>query len=130
SADSAETVTLPDAAPSASYRRAWLPAALGLVAYSTVLARGSTVLTEPDVYLHIATGRWIIAARAVPHADIFSHSTRGAPWVPHEWLSELISACFYDYGGWIGLVVMTGLALGLAIALLTRALLAYLAPGY
>jgi hypothetical protein len=110
--------------------RTLLPLGVALVAYSTVLARGSALLADPDIYMHIAAGRWIIAHAAVPHADIFSHSMRGIPWVPHEWLSEVMIAYLYDHAGWAGLVVLTALALALAMAILTRALLAYLAPAY
>ena len=79
--------------------RILLPLGIGLATYATVLARGSALLSDPDVYLHIAVGRWIIAHGSVPHEDVFSHSMRGAPWVPHEWLSEVILASSYDQFG-------------------------------
>lgn len=98
--------------------------------YVTALARGSALLADPDVYLHIAVGRWIIANRVVPHEDIFSYSMYGAPWVPHEWLSEVVFAALFDHFGWIGLVVLVAIAFAVAMALLSRALLIFLAPTY
>jgi hypothetical protein len=110
--------------------RTLLPMGIGLFTYGAALARGSALLADPDVYLHVAVGRWIIAHGFVPHADVFSFSVPGAPWVPHEWLSEVIFATLYDQVGWVGLVALTGLTFALAMALLARALLIFLAPTY
>jgi hypothetical protein len=114
------------AAPS----RTWLPLVAGFFSFGSALARGSALLADPDVYLHIAVGRWIIGHRLVPHRDIFSYSMQGSPWVPHEWLSEVILAFSYEHFGWIGLFILAGFAFALAMALLARALLAYLPPTY
>lgn len=107
-----------------------LPVFVALVVYATVLAKGEGVLNDPDVYSHIAVGRWIVAHWAVPHQDPFSHSMPGAPWVDHEWLSDVAMGWLYDHFGWIGLVVATGLSFALAMALLLRALLRYLDPAW
>jgi hypothetical protein len=119
------------AAPAASSR--WgisLAVIVGLVAFAPTLAAARLLLYDPDIYLHIAVGRWIIAHRAVPHHDLFSYSMAGAPWVPHEWLAEIITALVRDWFGWAGLVVMTALCFGAAMALLQRALATYLTPAY
>ena len=34
----------------------------------------------------------------------------GAPWVAHEWLSEVLLALAFRLGGWSGVVLMTGAA--------------------
>jgi hypothetical protein len=108
----------------------WLPVFVALIVYATVLAKGEGVLNDPDVYSHIAVGRWILAHWAVPHQDPFSHSMPGAPWVDHEWLSDVAMAGLYDHLGWTGLVVATALSFALAMALLMRALLRYLDPAW
>ena len=107
-----------------------LPIFVALVVYATVLAKGDGVLNDPDVYSHIAVGRWILAHWAVPHQDPFSHSMPGAPWVDHEWLADVAMAWLYDRLGWTGLVVATALSFALAMALLLRALLRYLDPAW
>jgi hypothetical protein len=110
--------------------RGSLPIIVALIAYATVLAKGSGVLDDQDPYLHVAVGRWIIAHGDVPHRDVFSHSMPGAPWVPHEWLAEVVLAWLYDHFGWPGLVVATALSFAAALGLMARALLRYLEPGY
>ena len=47
-------------------------------------------VTDPDVGWHIKTGEWMVHHHAVPHADIFSFTRAGTPWIAHEWLSELL----------------------------------------
>lgn len=101
---------------------------MALAAFVTVLANASGLLGDPDTYWHIVVGRWILAHHAVPHADIFSYSKAGAPWVPHEWLAETIFAPLYDGWGWNGLVLVTALSLAATLAILTRALLRWLEP--
>jgi hypothetical protein len=86
-----------------------LPLLVGLFVYATTLAAARRVINDPDPYLHIAVGRWIIAHGAVPHHDPFSNSMPNAPWVPHEWLAEVATAWLYDHWGWAGLVVATAI---------------------
>ena len=107
-----------------------LPVLVALVVYATVSAKGDGVLNDPDVYSHIAVGRWILAHWAVPHQDPFSHSMPGATWVDHEWLADVAMAWLYDRLSWTGLVVATALSFALAMALLLRALLRYLDPAW
>ena len=102
-----------------------LPLGLGLTAFLAGIASIKARLADPDVMLHIVTGRWIIAHRAVPHVDFLSHSAAGTPWVAHEWLGEVITALFYDALGWHGLAAMAALGLGAAVAIFARALLRY-----
>ena len=61
--------------------RDWLPSwpwILGLAALLRALASPQALLHDPDTYLHIAVGRWILAHAALPAADPFSHSLPGA----------------------------------------------------
>jgi hypothetical protein len=120
------------ARPTAASRlhRIWLPLAVGLLSYATALARGPALLDDPDVYLHVAVGRWIIAHRTVPDVDIFSYTMSGSPWVPHEWLSEIAFALVFDHAGWLGLMVVVALAFAVAMMLLSGALLAFMSPLY
>lgn len=99
------------------------PCIVALAALLRPLATGVAVLNDPDTYLHITAGRWMIAHRALPMHDPFSHTLAGAPWVPHEWLAEIVLAGSYGLAGWPGLVLLTSLCFAGALALLTRALL-------
>ena len=86
------------------------------------------LLNDPDTYLHIAAGRWMLAHAALPVHDPFSHSLVGATWVPHEWLAEIVLAAVYDLAGWSGLVLLTAAAFAASLALLTRFLLRWAEP--
>ncbi len=67
---------------------------LGLAAIAIALfalaAFSPRVLGDGDTFSHLATGEWIIAHGAAPRADPFSQSMPGAPWIAHEWLSEVL----------------------------------------
>lgn len=120
----------------------WTPASLrgGLAAalagplgvagaiYALLLIAGQKLLNDPDTYWHIAAGRWIWAARAVPSVDPFSQTMAGAPWHAHEWLAELILAGAYGAAGWAGVVVLTAAAIATSFGLLMRGLQRFLVP--
>jgi len=104
------------------------PLIVGLVFFVRALAQPMALLNDPDTYLHIAAGRWMLAHAALPVHDPFSHTFAGAVWVPHEWLAEIILAAAYDIAGWSGLVLLTAAAFAVSLALLTRFLLRWAEP--
>ena len=104
---------------------ATLAALLGLI---TVFAVGDRIYSDPDPLLHVAVGRWIIANRAVPSADVFSHSVLGTAWVPHEWLAEVLMAALYSRFGWGALTLATAVSFALTLWIITRSLLRYVGP--
>jgi hypothetical protein len=87
---------------------------LGLAAIAIALFAlagfSPAVLGDGDTFSHLATGEWIIAHGAAPRVDPFSHSLPGAPWVAHEWLSEVLLTLAFRLGGWSGVVLLTGAA--------------------
>ena len=100
----------------------WLPSwpwIIGLAAMLRALASPLALLHDPDTYMHIAAGRWMLAHWALPTADPFSYTMVGATWHPSEWLGELILAVVYAASGWGGVIVLTAAFFGAAIGLLT-----------
>jgi len=95
---------------------------LGLSSYQT--------LGDPDTLLHIRIGQWIIEHSSVPRVDVFSHSLAGENWVAHEWLSEIILATVYRFGGWGGLVLLATGCLSITLAYLTHYLQGKMPPIY
>ena len=93
------------------------PLIVGLVFFVRALAQPMALLNDPDTYLHIAAGRWMLAHAALPVHDPFSHTLAGATWVPHEWLAEIVLAAAYDLAGWSGLVLLTAAAFAASLAL-------------
>lgn len=58
---------------------------------------------DPDVWWHLAAGRWILDHRQVPKADPFSYSAADAPWTAHEWAAEVLLYWLYRTLGLYGL---------------------------
>ncbi|MFT8418091.1 MAG: hypothetical protein ABF636_04565 [Acetobacter sp.] len=86
-----------------------------VASFSVAVFLDSQIFDDGDVFLHVAAGQWILQHHAVPHVDPFSYSFAGAPWVAHEWLSEVLMALAYGGAGWGGVRVLIGLAYALAM---------------
>lgn len=88
-----------------------------------ILGSSAIVLRDGDVSWHIATGRWILDHGAIPAADPFSFTWAGKPWVPIEWLAEVIYAGAFDLAGYSGVAAVVSIALVLLhIAVVLNAL--------
>ncbi len=114
-------------------RNGWLfswPLIVGTLVYLLMFHVGKSLLNDGDTLLHISAGQWILQHGTVPSVDPFSHTMRGAPWIAHEWLSEVFLALAHKWGGWTGVVSLTALVFGLTMAMFTRALLKHLEPIY
>ena len=85
-------------------------------------------LNDGDTYWHLAAGSWMLDHHQVPHADPFSFTHAGQPWVPHEWLSEIVMTLVWRAAGWTGVVVLFGLAVALSMALLLSRLARWMGP--
>ncbi len=101
---------------------------MALLGLARALAQPGALLHDPDTYLHIAAGRWMLAHDALPVHDPFSYTFAGARWVPHEWLAELVMAAAYRAAGWSGLVLLTIACFAASLALLTKFLLRWAEP--
>jgi hypothetical protein len=98
-----------------------LPFIVAAVLYAVLLAAGAKLLNDPDTYWHITSGQWILA-HGFPHADPFSFTFAGKPWIAKEWLSQVVFAEAFGLGGWTAVVVVAAAAFVLAFALLAGAL--------
>jgi len=63
-------------------------------------------IADPDFWWHLRTGQYIVETQSVPHADPFSFTRLGHPWIAHEWLSEVLIYTVYRVGSWGGLIVV------------------------
>jgi len=97
------------------------------VVFAAMLLR-TGVLNDGDTYWHLAAGRWMALHHQVLKTDIFSYSAAGAPWVSHEWLSEVVMALAYGTGSWGGLLLLFAAAGGLAAGLIAWRLSRHLNP--
>ena len=55
-------------------------------------ASSSQFFLEGDLWWHIAAGKQILATHAWPHADAYSFTAVGTPWIAYEWLGEVALA--------------------------------------
>ncbi len=106
------------AEPATAARRRALPLWTGAVIYAALLLAGNRLLNDPDTFWQIRIGQWIIDNRALPHADAFSFTVHGQPWISTQWLAQVLYATAFNLAGWPGPVVLAASAIALAFALL------------
>jgi hypothetical protein len=95
-----------EAAVAGEQRRSPLALFVAVLLIPAVLGSSKTIFNDGDVSWHIATGQWILDHRAIPHVDPFSFTWAGKPWVPIEWLAEVIYASAYRLGGYGGVAAL------------------------
>jgi hypothetical protein len=67
--------------------------ALGLFAMA---ARG---MLDPDIWWHLRTGQLILQNHHLFHADPYSFTRSGQPWINHEWLFDVLVFALYRLAG-------------------------------
>ncbi len=84
-------------------------------AYATLLERQA----DPDLFWHLATGRYIITHHEIPTRDVFSWygQEHGLPWVTEEWLFEVLLYGVWFVGGFRLIFAFTALVEGLLFLL-------------
>ena len=73
--------------------------------------------SDPDLYIMLATGRYVAQTGHAPTIDLWSHTAYGQPWPFHEWLSSLLFYGLFLLGGVNGIILFKALALALAFFL-------------
>lgn len=101
--------------PSLTTRRLFV-AVLMLLLFA-LAARG---IVDPDFWWHLRTGQLIVETGSVPHADPYSFTVAGKPWVAHEWLSEVLMYAVYARLGWAGLIALFAAVIMMAHCLAFR----------
>ena len=79
-----------------------------------------SLLGDADVGWHIRTGEWILQHHTVPTHDLFSFSKEGAPWFAWEWLSDVSFALLFRAAGFKGIVLFTGVVIGVYSTIMLR----------
>ncbi|MBX3025938.1 hypothetical protein KF840_13610 [bacterium] len=70
---------------------------------------------DNDLWMHLYSGRRILAEGAIPRLDDASYTAAGLPWIDHEWLSQVGLAALYAAGGSTAMwMAKLALALGTA----------------
>lgn len=87
------------------------------VVFAGIFALAVRPAVDPDLGWHLRTGELIVQTHAVPHQDPFSFSVTGAPWIAHEWLSEVLMYGLWRLGGTALLILAFAALITAAFAL-------------
>jgi hypothetical protein len=55
--------------------------------------------SRPTASGDLYVGRWI-AARGIPHREVFAIANRGRPWTDQQWLGDLIGYQVWNLAGY------------------------------
>ena len=100
-----------DTADLRTQRPALLALLIGAILIPALLGSSATIFNDGDVSWHLATGQWILDHRAIPQTDPFSFTWAGKPWVPFEWLAEVLFAGAFRLAGYSGIAALATAAL-------------------
>jgi len=95
----------------------WLWPAVFAVAIILVVVSAIYPASDPDLYIMLATGRYVAQAGHAPTIDLWSHTAYGQPWNMHEWFSSLIFYLVFSLLGINGIILLKTLLLMLAFGL-------------
>jgi hypothetical protein len=62
--------------------------------------------TDPDIWWHLATGKWILQHHTIPHTDPFSAYGLGRAWAAYSWAFEVPAAWLVAHLGFAGLLLL------------------------
>jgi len=96
----------------------WL---LSVALLLSVLVLCGTPRPENDLFWQLRTGRDIIQQHTVPHADTFSWTAHGHPWVVHEWLAlALFWTAYSAASAFVGLFILKAVILSATMFIFFR----------
>jgi tetratricopeptide (TPR) repeat protein len=73
---------------------------------------------DPDIWLHLKTGEFILQQKSIPSADIFSFTRAGMPWNDHEWLFQVGTSLIYNKWQADGLILLECYVIALTFLIL------------
>ena len=82
-----------------------VPFLVALGAFSFAISRAPS---DPDMYWHLASARWMVDHGALLTTDVFSSTAAGQPYSVGEWLGQLVLYASYSAAGWAGLALLRG----------------------
>lgn len=113
--DTSEFSVLADAGP----RRSWLVGIIAAVGLSGLLA--ARPIAGWDIWWHLGIGREALQSRAVPSVDSFSYTHAGEPYAHTDVLADSILFLAFDRFDFIGLAILKGLLVLVALWGMRRA---------
>ena len=74
------------------------------VLFGLIIFASNIEIKDLDIWLHLASGRHIIATQTVPTTDVLSCTIAGKPWINHEWFFQVIVTFLYQLASTDGLI--------------------------
>jgi hypothetical protein len=65
------------------------PVLLACILAGTVYVFANRSIADPDIWWHLRNAEFLVQNGAMVRHDLYSFTANGAPWINHEWLSEL-----------------------------------------
>jgi hypothetical protein len=87
--------------------------AIFLPAVASILA---PVITG-DIAYQVQAGRLMVESGTIVDTDPFTFTVAGEPWVNQQWGASIVFAAVFDAGGWVGLLLLRALLIGLTFGL-------------
>lgn len=75
-------------------------------------------IVTPDVFWHLASGRWIVEHHAVPRTDVLTYALRGREWVNQQWLADVGCVRLWSWAGPPALVLVKTIVLAVTSCLM------------
>ncbi len=75
---------------------------------------------DPDMWWHLASGRWMVEHRDGLRVDVFSSTATGEPYALGEWLGEVVLYLAYAAGSWLGVAILRAALVALAAFAVAR----------
>lgn len=99
----------PEASQSARPGAGLIPAAVLASVLLAALVPAVRAVTDPDLFVHLRLGSWIVSHHAVPHHDPLSQVGLAGhrPWFAYSWLFEVLLYLLYRAGGAVAVMGAT-----------------------
>jgi tetratricopeptide (TPR) repeat protein len=63
--------------------------------FCLIFALSHRAIGDPDIWVHLKTGEFILQNKIIPYNDIFSYTRQSMPWPSHRWLFQVTSYLIY-----------------------------------
>src|SRR5882724_11890958 len=75
-------------------------------------------IQDPDIWWHLASGRYMVTHRMIPKTDVFSLTAQGTPWVNTYWLQDVLAYLVARAGGISAITLVNALAIATIVFLI------------
>lgn len=84
------------------------------------LSLGPGMVSDPDLFWHMAAGDWIRAHHQLPASDPWSYTAGAYPWMNICWAWDALLSYIHEIHGWQGAIALNATTLALAFSISFR----------